>query len=419
MLKPSIKLILSAAALSSLTFLAACGGGGGGSDSTDTPTNPSIGGGTVAGPLDPVQSQLSSSVITPLADSVSGTPLKSVLVCADTIVNQNVLDIVDTVLAPLQAAAANPSAINQAALTDAMNSLVVNLSTLLQGLAGQAATCSADGSLSLDQLQQVLTALNGTPLAPLSTQLGPVLQQIATQLSAGSGGGTGGSDLQLASAAALVAQLNTALQSALAQIPAEAYEAPVVGGTLSTISTALNDTQALLNSALNYNAAGTSSALQSLLDHLLVNVTTQIVPLASIEDQAGQPGVISSQIAQASNQLATLVASTIGQVLSPAFDSLLNGALSPILDPIENQVLPAILGPLTAALSGGTSGGTGGALGGTALAPVVNLLQQVLGTLTGGLGGSTGTGGTGTGTGSGSSCPFASYPLLSILCGRG
>lgn len=418
MLKPSIKLILSAAALSSMTLLVACGGGGGASGSdSDTPDNPSIGGNAVTGPLDPVQSQLSSSVIEPLANTVDGTPLKSVLVCADTIVNQNVLDIVDTVLAPLQSAAANPGAINQAALTDAMNSLVVNLSTLLQGLAGTAASCSADGSLSLDQLQQVLTALNGTPLAPLSTQLGPVLQQIATQLSAGSGGGNGGADLQLSSAAALVAQLNSALQAALAQIPAQAYEAPVVGGTLSTISTALNDTQTLLNSALNYNAAGTRNALQTLLDHLLVNVTTQIVPLAAIEEQAGQPGVISSQIAQAANQLATLVAGTVGQVLSPAFDSLLNGALSPILDPIENQVLPAILGPLTAALSGGANGGTGGALGGTVLAPVVNLVQQVLGTLTGGLGGGTGTGGTGTG--SGSSCPFANYPLLSILCGRG
>jgi hypothetical protein len=214
-------------------------------------------------------------------------------------------------------------------------------------------------------------------------------------------------------------QLNTALQAALAQIPAQAYEAPVVGGALSTISTALNDTQALLNSALNYNAAGTSSALQTLLDHLLVNVTTQIIPLASLEEQAGQPGVISSQIAQASSQLATLIAGTVGRVLSPAFDTLLNGALSPILDPIENQVLPAILGPLTAALSGGASGGTGGALGGTVLAPVVNLVQQVLGALTGGLGGGTGTGGTGTGTGTGANCPFANFPLLSILCGRG
>lgn len=417
MLKPSIKLILSAAALSGMTLLAACGGGGGsGGSDTDTPSNPSnpsIGGKAVAGPLDPVQSQLSSSVIAPLADTLSGTPLESVLICADTIVNQNVLDLVDTVLTPLQSAAANPGAISQAALTDAMNSLVVNLSTLLQGLAGQASTCSADGSLSLAQLQQLLTALDGTPLAPLSTRLGPVLQQIATQLSAGSGGGNGGADLQLSTVAALVTQLNAALQAALAQIPAQAYEAPVIGGSLSTISTALNDTQALLNSALSYNAAGTSSALQSLLDHLIVNVTTQIVPLAAIEEQAGQPGVISSQIAQAANQLATLVAGTVGTVLTPAFDNLLNGALSPILDPIENQVLPAILGPLTAALSGGANGGAGGALGGTVLAPVVNLVQQVLGTLTGGLGG-----GTGTGTGTGSSCPFANYPLLSILCGR-
>lgn len=402
---------LTAAALGSLVSLAACGGGGG----SDEPSGEPVGGTTitgkaVAGPLDPVQQQLSGAVLTPLAGAMAGTPLQGVVLCGDELVNQDVLDLADSMLVALQTTAADPRAINPAAMTGALNSLAVDLTQLLQALAGQASTC-ASGSVSLDQVQALLTQLNGTPLAPLSTQFAPALNQLATVLAAGSGGMPGGADLQLSTVAVLVSQLNTALQQALAQIPADAYEAPVVGSTLATVATALDDLDATLTAALTYQGPATGAALQTLIDHLLVNVTTRIVPLATLEEQAGQPGVVSNPIIAASGQLAALVGSTVGQVLTPTFGTLLDGALAPVLDPIENQVLPAILGPLVSGLASGGTDPTG-ALAGTPLAPAVNAVTQVLGSLLGLFGS-----GSGSGSGAGAECAFANIPLLSILCG--
>ena len=125
----------------------------------------------------------------------------------------------------------------------------------------------------------------------LGAALGPVLDQIASVVN---GSGNAGQDLQLTTVAAAISQLNLALQSGLAQVPAEAYEAPVAGAALTTLSTALDDTAALLEAALAYDGVATGNGLQVLLENTLVNLLTNVVPVRDFEAQAGQPGLISS-----------------------------------------------------------------------------------------------------------------------------
>lgn len=402
-----IRQCLTAAALSSLVFLAGCGGGSDAPATTTPPQPQSVDVARTAGPLDPVQDRVSESVLTPLGDAVVGTPLEGVIRCVDETVTYNVLDIADTVLVQLQATLQSgggvPLSPDPQALAGSLTSLAANLTQLIESLAGQQGGC-VGGAIALDRINPDSNPLAGTPLAPLGSALGPVLGQIVAVLN---GSGSGGQDLQLSTVANLVAQLNLALQSALAQIPQDAYAAPVVGGALTTLSTALNDTSSLLSAVLAYDSAATRVQLQNILDNTLVNLLTEVLPVRAIEDQAGQPGLISDRIEDGAAQLAALLGSTVGTALGPVLDDVLAGALDPLLDPIENELLPALLGPLSDALAGGLGGGLGGGgpLAGTALAPVVNLVSGVLGTLLG----SANLGGT--------QCPFATLPLLSALCG--
>jgi hypothetical protein len=405
----SLKLLNSlctASALSGLLLLTACGGGGGGSDATDpSASSTNIVGKSVAGPLDPVQSQVTSTVIDPMSSSVSGTVLESVLACGNTIVNDDVLDMVDTVLVSLQSSAANPGNADPAALTGSLRSTVIDLTQMLESLAGHTVNCAQDW-LAIERLNNLIANLEKTPLSPLVVALQPVLSHIIEVI----GTNSDAPPVQLATIAQLVAQLNTAMQSGLAKLPAGAFATPIVGGTLTTVSTSLADVSALLGAATTYSAASTGVAVQNLLDHTLTNLLTVVVPLQSLEGQSGQMGVVSSQITGAVHQLSALVGTTVGHVLTPVFNSQLLSALNPVLAPVENLLLPTILGPITDALAGGTAqGSTGGALSGTVLAPVVNILSGVLGTL---------TGGSGSGTDA-TSCVFAKIPLLAVLCGKG
>ncbi len=419
------KQLASVAALSAGIFLTACGGGGGsdgGSNPAPQPTQPPVNASNgnvtvqrVAGPLDVVQNQISGSVLGQLGSTAEGTPLEGVLRCADETITYNLVDIADSALVQLQAAATGGgvgSGIDPSTLTANLGSLTANLTQLLQSLAGVGDGCLAD-VFALDSLAAGTNPLAGTPLAPLGTALAPVLGQIANALGESN---RSGEDLQLSTVANLVSQLNTALQLGLSQIPAEAASAPVVGGVLSTLSTTLNDTTALLSAVAAYNGPATGTALQTLVQGVLVNLLTEVVPVRLFEEQAGQPGLISSQIEDGAAQLAALIGTTVGTVTTPIFSSVLGQALAPILDPIENDLLPALLGPLGEALGGLSGGGLGSA--GSPLAPVIGVIEGVLGSLLGGLGGIGGGGGTGGGTG-GSTCPFAGLPILGILCGIG
>lgn len=101
--------LMLATAVATLS-LAACGGGGGGSSGATadpgTPTSDPVA--RAAGPLDPVQTQLESAVLAPLASALAGTPLEGVVDCANELVNYKILDTVD-VLAGGLALSANPA----------------------------------------------------------------------------------------------------------------------------------------------------------------------------------------------------------------------------------------------------------------------------------------------------------------------
>ena len=198
--------------------LSACGGGGSSSGGNTPPPPPPTGGGSdsitvarVAGPLDPVQDQVSTNVFTALADAAAGTPLEAVIRCADETVTYNVLDIGDAVLTQLQTTLLSGGSVplnpDPAAMTAALGSLAANLTQLLQSLAGIGEGCAAD-LLALDQIQSGDNPLAGTPLAPLGAALMPVLSQIAGAVNASDNSGT---DLQLATVANLVGQLSIAL----------------------------------------------------------------------------------------------------------------------------------------------------------------------------------------------------------------
>lgn len=407
-----LKKCLYAAAIGGLVFLTGCGGGGGGSSSSNS-SEPGGGGGgggssdvvveRVEGPLDPAQEKVSTGVFGPLGDALAGTPLEGVVRCADATVTWGTLDVADRVLVALQSGAAAPTPDPQQ-LAASLQSIAVSLQGLLEALAGDAGACLAD-SLAVDAFGD--NPLAGTPLAPLGEQLAPVLAQIAAL----GGGSDGSSGVQLDTLASLFDQLYFAVQGATAQIPAEAYDAPVVGGALTTLATSLDDTRKLVHAVIAYNSSATATSLQNLLDHALVGLLTDIVPLHMIEDQAGQSGVISGPVETAAAQLAAQVAGIAGTVTDPVFAQLLSGALDPVLAPIENELMPALLGAIGDALAGG--GGLGdltGVFAGTPLAPVVNLVVGVLDALLG-----TAGGGGGGGSG-GETCPFAGLPLLSVLC---
>jgi hypothetical protein len=396
-------------------LLSACGGGGSSSGSGTPPqaTPPPTGSGSdsivvarVAGPLDPVQDQVSGGVFGPLSEAAAGTPLEAVIQCADETVTYNVLDLGDSVLAQLQATllsgggtALNP---DPSAMTAALGSLAANMTQLLESLAGLGEGCTAN-LLALDRIASGTNPLAGTPLEPLGAALTPVLGQIATAVN---NANNSDQDLQLTTIATAISQLNLALQNGLAQVPAEAYEAPVAGAALTTLSTALNDTTALLEAVLAYDGAATGAGVQVLLENTLVNLLTGVVPVRDFEAQAGQPGLISSQIEAGAAQLSALLGQTVGTVTTPVLSNTLAGALDPLLDPIENELLPTLLGPLGEALAGT---GTGSAS--NPLAPVLGIVETVIGTLVGGIGGGDPV--------PVEDCPFAGLPLLSVLCGIG
>lgn len=372
------KKCLLAVAVATTVSLAACGGGGDSSPSSSAPPPAKH---VVNGPLDAVQEPVSDQAIGALADAVAGTPLEGVVDCADVIVAGDVLDIADALALAASTAATtqNPAALAGAAadIQLLLGQLAGDLQSLLGALAGSG-DCSGSAP-GADPLAG--NPLAGTPLEPVGAALLPVLAQILSQ----TGGGSGAGDLQLSTLAQLTSALNSAAQGGLAQIPAEAWAAPVVGGALISVRTALQDLNLLVAAASVYNATATEARLATLVDHTLVNLLTQVVPVAFIEQQAGQPGLVSSQIRSASQQLAVTLAGALGTATQPAMEQALSGALQPVLDPIENQVLPAVIGPIIDALSGGLpTVGTGPT--GTPLDPVLATLSETLSGALGGLG---------------------------------
>ena len=406
-----IRKFLLSGAIAACIVAAGCGGSSGSSGSssgsssgTSSSSGSSSSGGatgttvSVAGPLDTVQTTLSGSVLSPLEQATTGTPLKGVLVCTDDVVNQNTLDVVDTILNALQnpASAASAPPQIQALLLEMAN----NLGGLLNSLAGKGGCGGAAGSSSSSSggggTVPGTNPLAGTPLAPLGDALLPVLQKIQQQLGAGSSSGNGLADL-----ASLVDQLNTAFQTGLAQVPASAFSQPIVGGVLTTLKVTVSNLAAVVDALATSNGTAFQSATQTLLDNLLVNVLTQVVPTSFIETKAGKPGTITGPIDTAAATFSAAVANALTQGEQQLLAALSSSQLAPVVNPVLNTLLPAILGPITQALAGaGGSSSSGGGVTGTPLDALLGPLTTVL---------------TGILGGTGTTCVFANTPL-SALC---
>jgi hypothetical protein len=384
------KTFLAALVLAGSTALAACGGGssgtssGGGGGGTYTPPN------KVEGPLDALQDPVSGQVFAPLISATAGTPLEGVLVCADQIVVQDTLDIVDALALALQESATgtDPAAAFQAAadnIASGLTGAVGNLSGLLAALGGDADACLGGGTAPDGS-----NPLAGTPLEAFGAALAPVLAQIQSAIETGDGaGGPPGLD----ALTGLVAQLNGALDAAFAQLPSELTDAPVVGPALGAVQQLLADVGVTLGFVLSADAEGAAGSLTSAVENVLGTLLTGVVPVGDLEGMSGNPGDISGAI---TNGIASLTEALQG-ILGGGSSGLPLDIISTLLDPLQDSVLGNIFEPIQDALAGGGSnplfdalgsltdlfGGVGG--GSSPLQPVLDLIFGLVG---GGGGGS-------------------------------
>lgn len=383
--------------LISAALLSACGGSNGGSTAAPAPTADKLTG--VAGPLDPVQTAVSEQAFAPLIDAVAGTPLEAVLQCTNQLVTFEVIDTADLVANGLTGSSGSPVPA-PADLVGRVRAISFDLTQLLLALGDQGSGCLVGGNSLIGNadafafLENGQNPLDGTPLAPLGAIVGPVLARVIEA----TGGDTPRPDLPLATLVQLYGQLNTALQSGLDQLPAEVTTAPVVGGALLTTGEAFDDLGAVLASLVTASPSSIQLAIDQLLNRSLDNLLTRVLPVAALEDAAGQPGLISGPINTATAELTARVATLFNG--SSAGDLGLSALFEGALDPIVNAVLPGLIGPIIIAFEDGLPGGIG--LPGTPLDGAVILITETLETLLGN------TGDLG--------CALSGLPLLGSLC---
>lgn len=398
-----LKKLTLTAAIAAALMMAGCGGssapdtGSGGSVATRSSVN---------GPLTPVQTTLSTSVLQPLAVATQGTPLSGVVQCVDYAVNGDALNVVNILANSLQAAAQNPQALAGAApqIQTQVQQLVTDLQQTLTALAGGAACNSSGTSTPL----VAGNPLSGTPLAALGDQLQPVLSNLAV-LNQNPG------TQSLGQLAAQLSQISTALNAAMAQLPSSATGAPVLGGVLSTLQTTLANLAVVVQTASGGNANATVSALQTTLTNTLQGLLTNVLPVNTIQAPTGSTA-ISAPITSAIAQLSTLLGQG-AQSTTPlsTLQADLNAALAPVLSTLYQNsgsggatFLTTVLSQITSGLSAVPTGGTGS----VAVTSLLNTVTTTISSVLSGLLGTTGTGGTG-GT---STCLFANT-LLAVLCG--
>ena len=412
MVKP-IKTLLTGLMLAAVSvMLAACNGGSSSSSSTPTssspqspPVNRTVDDG-VNGPLDEVQRPLSEDVFSQIIAGAEGTPLEGSLDCVRQAVVIDTIDILDAIALALSEAASSqdPAAFEAAAgnIEFSLNELANDLPGALGALTGSDCNSADNGGGNTGT-----NPLAGTPVEPLGEALAPVLDQFPSGGSPDSGQGQ---DADLNSLTLLTSQLAIAFQSGVASLPPEARSAPILGGVITTLSTAFNDINTTMLWFGRYEGELAATELEGALNRLLVNTLTQIVPVTFAEEQAGQPGVISDPIAAGVSQLTSALGENLLSVALPEVTNALNNDLAPVLDPIENTVLPAILlaafsglgeaqgdgDPISLLLGAVTEGLTGGSGGGSS--PTGTPLDLLLGPLVDLGGGST-------------ACPFAGTPL--------
>lgn len=361
-----------ALAIAAATMLAACGGGGGGSDSGGGNGNGNGGSTEVSGQLDTVQNAVSNTVISPLATAAAGTPLQGVLLCADAAVNKNILDIADAFGNGLQ----NPSTLSSVTPEEAqaaVAALVANLSGLLNSLSGAAGCSGAAGGGSLVPGSNPLA---GTPLAALGTALLPALTSAQQQLL----GASNSSPLSATQLASILSQLSNAFATGLDTLPPQVTSAPVVGGVLVTVDNALAQLKTI--SMLGASGASTTqiaSAFQALVQGVLSDLLTEVLPVADLQNAAGG-GASANLLTTLRNAVASLTAGLAGNPTGGLPSNPLGGnAFAPLSDLVEQFVslLPNFLG----------QAGSGSSPLDLANGPIRNLISSLLAPLTGGNGG--------------------------------
>lgn len=391
--------------LALVTALAGCGGGSSdsGPSGGGTPPPASAGEfGKVAGPMDAIQTPVSTQIMAPLTGTTAGTPLQALLICADRIVVNDVIDVIDSVAIAVQSTSptALTSALTADNLQEQLQNTVVDLNGMLSAMRGDIAGCTRNA------LPTGSNPLAGTPLAAVGAQLAPVLDQI---FDAVAGSGTSPRpDLPLATLVSLYGQLNFAVQSAFAQLPPEVTAAPILGDAIGAVRNALNQVTPVVSAAATNNTVAAQAAIVTAMNSVLKNLLLDVVPLRDIESQAGRSGVLSTPLAAGIDTVTSQFNGIKLDTLQPqAVMAAITSALGPVLSPIQNSVLGSIAGPLFVALDSVTTPGANplgpvtaalqGFIGGspTPLSFVTSTIQQVIG-----------VGGT---------CPTAGTPLA-VLC---
>jgi len=363
--------------IAALLLATGCGGG----SSAPATGSPAPGGtgstpqsAAVAGPLDTVQSAVTANVFVPLVTATEGTPLQSVLLCANGIATRNVLDVADAFANGL----ANPATLivtTPAQAQAAVTALVGNLSGLLTSFDGTR-TCFG-GSTAPTTGVPATNPLAGTPLAPLGDALLPVLLSASQQLAPLAGGGV--PSLSAVQLSGLIAQLSNAFSDGIAALPPEALTAPLVGGSLVTVDDALARLAALANLASTGGSPeALATSLQSLAQSVLGNLLTQVLPVGNLQDLAG--GGASTDL------VATLQAAVAALTASLGTDPTTALPANP-LSGVGFASLTTLLDTLTAQLPGALTGSAGLTALEAALGQLQTLLNGLLGL--GGGGGST------------------------------
>ncbi|AMO69690.1 hypothetical protein DOK_15409 [gamma proteobacterium BDW918] len=390
--------------------LTACGGGGSSKSGKTTseeeqPVTSSYS--EVEGPLDVVQQPLSEQVITQLAGAAAGTPLEGAINCVGGFVVTDVLDILDSVLVQVDPATLlDPAALlanSASGLQASVTELATDLPAALASLTGASCTGGSAGESGSNPLA-------GTPLAPLGDALAPVF-------AAASGGGSSGGDAP--SAAALMQQLSTAFSEGLATVMAQdqVADAPILGGLLVTLNQAFSDLAVTVAALETMDPDITGAAVTSTVNNLLDNVLTKVVPIAFIEEQAGQGPVLSSQIEAAVASLTGLLGGDLSGLTAGDFTSLFGAGAGDLFAPLSDTVLGGLQSAITGALAGGGSSGTTG----TPLDAVLDQLAPIQAALSA----QGGSGLTGTpldvllapvasALQGGGACPLATTPLAAV-----
>ena len=303
MLLDKISKGIAPSVLSACLLLTGCGGGSGGGGGGEASNFQGV-----EGPLDTLQEPLSNQVLGGLSGALSGTPLEAPIECIDQLVVQDVLDVVDSILA-----VANPSQLNNmqgvaGEITDNLKAtvgeLVSDLPNLLASLVGASDCTGGGGSMSGNPLA-------GTDLADLGASLEAIFVNSGDIAL-----------LDLHQIAYLLQDISDAFSDGIVGAAGPVTEAPILGGTLVTLDTALADLAGLVTAVADQDGDAAGYAVGATVENLLNNVLTQIVPIGFIEDKSGQIGLFSQPIETAVGTLGGQLSSGLPVVLDPLFDGL-------------------------------------------------------------------------------------------------